>query len=335
MNPSTSQTDMHPSQIREESGNSFSYFSSRQPTRRDFLKGLIAWGTAVALDKTTGTSSGRMKPPTDDHGETFAWVRLDHGALCASRPMKSLHGQPGSLMKLVATAAMREENLLPVSQRFECRGTLQQHGQTYHCQHPHGILTLPEALGVSCNLFFVQASEVLSPGMFLQYAKAFGFHQPVCGINAGSFPAQATGQSAVWVLGLAPSLTPGIGQILRMTAAIATRGTAPPLHMDGINCDTDQVFRIRLAPSTWDVLQTGMRLSAETGTARNLDPDQRLHLSAKTGTTPLGRKYQSWVTGFFPREAPRYAFCLRSPEGTSQDTAVPLAHRHLMSRTWS
>jgi penicillin-binding protein 2 len=60
-----------------------------------------------------------------------------------------------------------------------------------------------------------------------------------------------------------------------------------------------------------------MRLSAIQGTAAALNVDY-VKIAAKTGTAELGVKkdfVNSWVTGFFPYESPRYAFVMMMEHG--------------------
>ena len=108
----------------------------------------------------------------------------------------------------------------------------------------------------------------------------------------------------------------------------------PVLHNTGDEQEKPEPFELQLAPDSWMILQQGMRICARQGTGKHLDPHDKLHLAAKTGTTPHGSKFQSWAAGYFPFEAPRYAFCLRAQAGTSQQAAVPEAHKWLFASQW-
>jgi cell division protein FtsI/penicillin-binding protein 2 len=72
----------------------------------------------------------------------------------------------------------------------------------------------------------------------------------------------------------------------------------------------------------------------EGGTAAKLDPENKMHIAAKTGTSPDGNKFQSWIIGYFPTDNPKHAFCLNSLAGNSQEAAVPQAHKFLFATTW-
>jgi penicillin-binding protein A len=220
-------------------------------------------------------------------------------------------GMPGSLMKLVAATAILQEKLMLPDDALECRGTLHIQGQTFHCEHAHGKIAMREAIGLSCNLFFAQAAQRLSAQRFLQYARLFQLHEPLRLGDAVVFPNRIEKglPSQSYVLGLNRNMRPSALQLVRMAGLIARR------DIPG------------LRPHTWEMLQAGMQLAVKRGTASGLDPDNRLHMAAKTGTTQHGHAFQSWLIGFFPIENPQYAFCVRSPFGTAKGNAVPLARR--------
>ena len=60
-----------------------------------------------------------------------------------------------------------------------------------------------------------------------------------------------------------------------------------------------------------------MRMSVQEGTAAGLS-NTHVAIAAKTGTAELGARKQfvnSWTTGFFPYENPRYAFAVIMERG--------------------
>ena len=264
----------------------------------------------------------------------FYWCDLRTGQIGFPTGLAVKIGLPGSLMKLVAAAALKEEGLLPSNQTFDCPGSLVVRRKRYTCQKAHGRLDLVQAIGHSCNLFFAQAAEALSPALFIAYARRFGLDKPVAGYDSGPFPASAHTDSRSYVLGLAEDLKPTALQILQLSALIATRGTPPFLHSAEAPQPSAQPIRLDLAQPTWATLDQGMQLACRQGTARQLDPENRLKLAAKTGTAPYGKTFQSWITGYFPCDLPRHAFCARAFEGTSQDKAVPLARQFLFATDW-
>ncbi|WP_373532557.1 penicillin-binding transpeptidase domain-containing protein [Vampirovibrio sp.] len=295
------------------------YFSgSNHLSRREFLKALAAASGALLLPSFFSndwlqTALAQLPTPP------FWWSSLRDGHIYGPEQAHACFGLPGSLMKLVAASALLEEGLISPHQVLECRGTWVLKGKRYHCQQAHGKLTMAQALGVSCSIYFAQAAEVLSSHRFLQYAEAFQLNRPTRSGDGYLFPTQSAFRysSQRLVLGLSTAMQPSAAQLLRMTRHIAKRDIAG--------------FR----PQTWQVLQTGMRLAATRGTAHNLDPANRLHIAAKTGTAPSGGTYQSWVVGYFPVENPKYVFCARALNGTAKDVVIPTASRYLLSHSWA
>ncbi|HEY9868905.1 MAG TPA: penicillin-binding transpeptidase domain-containing protein [Candidatus Obscuribacterales bacterium] len=295
--------------------------------RRQFLKSLL--GVSGVVEASRAEARAESQP-----AGYFYWADLKAGQVGFPAGTSVEPGSAGSVLKLVSAAAMRDKNVFPANQTFECTGTIALNKKTYSCQVAHGRLTLTQAIAHSCNVFFAQAAERVSAETVLDYARRFGLEAPVAGYPSGPFPERASAEAQSYVLGLCQDLRPQGLQILRMVALIATRGSVPYLHSAESPDPDGQPFRIELSAATWSVLGQGMHLACREGTARDLDPSDRLRIAAKTGTAPYGKTFQSWVAGYFPYDAPRYAFCARALHGTSQEKAVPLARKYLFSTEW-
>jgi cell division protein FtsI/penicillin-binding protein 2 len=237
-------------------------------------------------------------------------------------------------MKIVATAAFAEERLVSLRETVDCVGKLSLKHQDVVCQYPHGRLTLEQALGKSCNVFFATMSARLHGDIFGRYAESFGLNAAVAKRDPGLFPKKFDEQSINYVLGLAEDLQPNALQLMRLSALVATRGRVPYMHSAEDLDEHEPPFELTLSDLTWKQIADGMQLCVRGGTAKQLDPENRLHIAAKTGTAQHGTKFQSWITGYFPIENPEHAFCVWSPNGTSQDAAVPFAKKVLLSTTW-
>jgi len=294
--------------------------------RRRFLKSIFGLGTAVQAVE----AKGPVKP-----SKTFVWADLRTGQVGFPTGLSMASAPPGSLMKLVAAAALCEEGLINPNETQDCMGHVTLHHQQFNCQFAHGRVNLVEAIGKSCNVFFVKSAQRLSSQMFLKYAARFGLNSSVAGRASGAFPSEGTEPSFMYVLGLSANFVPTPLQILRMAAYIGNRGTVPLLHSAEEPPAPGQTEPVlTLSDGTWSRLSEGMELACRQGTCRKLDINNEKHIAAKTGTSVHGKKFQSWIAGFFPYEKPNYAFCLMAQSGTSQETAVPMAHEMLFSTTW-
>lgn len=259
---------------------------------------------------------------------SVCWLHLGDGTVEGLENELQAKGPPGSVMKLVAAAALLEENLPAARRTIDCRGTVIVNHESYSCLHPHGRICLTEAIGQSCNVFFAQAAQDINLPCLLAYLAKFSLAPAMASISGGR------SCSVDYVLGLAKGFETTSLQILQLVAAIALRGRIPPMHLvrEAKQCSPGKT--IDFTDHTWNMLQEGMKIATVSGTAKKLDPGNKLHVAVKTGTTLHGQKFQSWLAGYFPYEDPRYAFCLRANVGTSYGEATPLARQFLFGKNW-
>ena len=72
-----------------------------------------------------------------------------------------------------------------------------------------------------------------------------------------------------------------------------------------------------IKPEVWQIVREGMRDGVLFGTAKGLDMPN-IKIAAKTGTAELGvtkDNVNSWTTGFFPYDNPKYAFVVVMEKG--------------------
>lgn len=297
--------------------------------RRGFIRSLF--GLRGALEVSEQAAEARSSA-------SFFWSDIKTGQIGFPTGLHVPAERPGSLMKLVAAAALLDEGLINTNITFECTGTHRIGKEDVHCQKPHGKIDIVHAIGMSCNIFFAQASKNLTVPAFLAKAKALGLDSSCGGRHSGEFPVKPEHASLHYVLGLAPDFLPNALQLMRLAALVGIKpGAKLPVLHSAENFDLVEREAGMVSPLTelsHRVLLDGMRLCVSVGTAKKLDPEDKLHIAAKTGTITHGNKFQSYVIGFFPYDAPRHAFVLQAQAGTSQDSAVPRAKEFLHSTTW-
>jgi cell division protein FtsI/penicillin-binding protein 2 len=304
--------------------------------RRGFLRSLFGLTTVVEgrLAESAEASEARARQrATHITGEWF-WTNIRTGQIGFPTGLSTRQNRPGSVMKIVTAAALLEEKLVSPNETVDCAGSWTAKNDKVSCQLAHGPLNLEHALGKSCNVYFATMASRLNGHVFGRYAKMFGLDTAVANARAGSFPATFADDSFAYVLGLAEDLKPDALQLLRLSSIVATRGNVPHMHSAEDFEENKPPFVLKLSDLTWNQISGGMQLCVREGTARLLDPENKLHIAAKTGTANHGNQFQSWITGYFPFEAPEHAFCIWSPAGTSQDAAVPYAKKVLLSTTW-
>ena len=84
--------------------------------------------------------------------------------------------EPGSTFKILTLSAALEEGAIDMNTTVNCGGSITVSGQTIHCSNTagHGLQTLKESVGNSCNPAFITYGLKLGTEKFYQYMKSFG-----------------------------------------------------------------------------------------------------------------------------------------------------------------
>ncbi|MEG1886833.1 MAG: penicillin-binding transpeptidase domain-containing protein [Oscillospiraceae bacterium] len=84
--------------------------------------------------------------------------------------------EPGSVFKIITTAAALEENATSLKHTYNCPGYIVVAGQRYSCHltSGHGTLNLEGAMSKSCNPAFITMGQTLGASVFSKYFDAFG-----------------------------------------------------------------------------------------------------------------------------------------------------------------
>ncbi|MDD5165633.1 MAG: penicillin-binding transpeptidase domain-containing protein [Candidatus Pacebacteria bacterium] len=203
-----------------------------------------------------------------------------------------------------------------------------------------GSLDLRHGIAMSSDVYFytVGGGYKDQPGLGItrldKYFSMFGFGTKIAPSfftgPAGLIPTPAWKQKTFgedWYLGdtyhtaigqYGFQVTPA--QVIRAVGSMANYGTllTPSIlkdsepHVEGV---------VPLAKSDFDVVHEGMRLSATIGVAKALGVSY-VNVAAKTGTAELGvskANVNSWVTGFWPYENPKYAFAVVMDHGAVEN----------------
>lgn len=198
----------------------------------------------------------------------------------------------------------------------------------------HGVTNVYKAIAESVNTFFYsvgggyKGQKALGISGINTYVEKFGLGEKtgidIEGEMVGNIPnpdwkAKTFPTDKTWRLG--DTYNSSIGQfgfqvttlqMVRAVAAIANRGellqpfvikdpqtkTADPVNIEGID------------PKWYEVIHDAMRQTVTAGTAQIANVPY-VHAAIKTGTAQVGPRnafMDSWSTGFFPYENPKYAF---------------------------
>lgn len=261
---------------------------------------------------------------------------------------------PGSTVKpFMAYAALQENIIDPLTNIYSSGALI--FPNPYDPSKPtifkdwkaHGYTDMRKALAVSSDVYFYQVGGGFENQKGLgilkidKYMKMFGFGEPIVPTNVTSFFSGPSGVIPTpewkeknfagdqWRVG--NTYHTSIGQygfqispiqMVRAVGALANGGklVEPKLL---INEDVHLVD-LKLDQKQLQVVKEGMRdsVNKEYGVARSLN-NVNYEVAAKTGTAELGASKQfvnSWVTGFFPYDNPKYAFVVIMENGPADST---------------
>lgn len=257
----------------------------------------------------------------------------------------------GSVFKTVTAAAALERGI-GVQQTYDCTGGMTVVGTTFHCHQRlgHQMLSFTQAFARSCNLYFIQLAERIGGKAVRDTALSCGFGEEIKLADGITAPAAVlpTEQELLHGAALA-NFSFGQGKLLasplhitRLTAAVASGGALPTPHLirgyldeqGGFSAETPPQVERAFSEKTARILQTMMEEVVTNGTG------QQAHTTVcatagKTGTAQTGQMngdnpvVQSWFTGYFPADNPRYVITVLGEDAENTDSKTAALFRKL------
>lgn len=222
---------------------------------------------------------------------------------------------PGSIYKLVTSAAAIEEIDDVFERTFFCEGEMTVGSDVVHCLSYHGEIGFEDALAQSCNCVFAELALELGGETMKEYAEKFGLDGAVFEID-GIETAPGNYEIAEENIDLAWS---GVGQyndtvnpcaMLRFVAAVANGGEAPEMTLKAKKASAVKKtsFERVLDASTAERLAEMMNYNVHASYGTENFPG--LELYAKSGTAELGLDVSphAWFVGFIRDDDHPYAF---------------------------
>jgi len=207
---------------------------------------------------------------------------------------------PGSIFKIVTTAAALESIPDVLEKSFTCEGTMMIGVDAVNCTGTHGQITLKEAFAYSCNCAFAQLALQLGAEDLERYAKQFGVLDSILfdGIHTAKGNMDVVGEADVQIA------WSGIGQhhdqinpcaFMTFVGAIANGGTVTvPYLVSQIKVGADTTYKAMkeegrriMSSSTASVLQEFMRNNVQSIYGDDRFPG--LTVCAKSGTAEVGK----------------------------------------------
>ncbi len=260
---------------------------------------------------------------------------------------------PGSVIKPFLAVAALNEKVITAEKKIESTGSITI-PNPYNPDLPsvfrdwkvNGWTDMREAIAVSSDVYFyaIGGGYLDQKGIGIagidKYSIMFGLGQPVTNSfftikNNGTVPTPdwkiKTFDGDPWRLG--NTYHTSIGQfgfqvtpiqVVRALGALATDGKMvdPVIIKKGEEgyVEPKKTTLSGIDADNYRIAREGMRLAVTEGTLGALNFED-IHIAGKTGTAELGSGkdfVNSWVTGFFPYENPRYSFALVLERGPSK-----------------
>jgi penicillin-binding protein 2 len=251
---------------------------------------------------------------------------------------------PGSIVKPFMAISALNEKIISPEKKILSTGSISL-PNPYFPDKPsvfkdwkaHGWVDMRDAIAVSSDVYFyaVGGGYKDQKGLGItnidKYMRLFGFGNKTGidleGEEEGVIPTpewkKKYFENGTWLIG--DTYHTSIGQYgfqvtplqaVHSVAGIAARGTLVTPHV--VMSSTIQKKELAtISKSYFDVAGEGMRRGVLYGIAGVLNVNS-VNIAAKTGTAELGVNkdmVNSWITGFFPYEHPRYAFALVMERG--------------------
>jgi penicillin-binding protein 2 len=325
-------------------------------------------GAVVVMDPRNGDVLAMVSTPAfeiDRFTGTIdrnAWMRVlqDPNHPMLNRTIQSQY-PPGSVFKMVVTAAGLQEGSLTPSDRVQCNGEFHLGNWTFRDwkKEGHGSVDLMRGIRDSCDIFFYTAGLKVGAPAIAKWAHAFGFASPTGldfgGEKPGLIPQprmSRKGRPVAWHAGETVNMAIGQGQVLvtpmqvaRFMAAIANGGVLwKPRLVQRIErpekgvvwADSGSVTgHVELSPMIWAFMRQSLWAVVNDGGTGVAARIPGLDIAGKTGTAQTVANSKSekgqdhaWFAAFAPVKDPEVVVVVLVERGGHGGTAAaPIARQ--------
>ncbi len=322
-------------------------------------------GAVVVMDPRSGDVLAMVSTPAFDIDrftgaiDHDAWTHLiqdpDHPLL--NRTIQTQY-PPGSVFKIIVTAAGLQEGSLTPADHVHCSGEFHLGNWTWKDwkKGGHGNIDLHQAIVHSCDVFFYQAGLRVGPTMIARYAHMFGLGDAtgidLSGEKRGLIPQpkpRIGRRGPVWHTGDTVNMAIGQGQVLvtpmqvaRMMSVVANGGVLwkPRLVQRVERPDRGVVWNdpgkvmghVELSPVVWAFMRHALWSVVNQGGTGGTARVPGLDIAGKTGTAQLIAKSKgqdhAWFAAFAPVNDPEaVVVVLVERGGHGGEIAAPIAKK--------
>lgn len=302
-------------------------------------------GAVVVMDVNSKEILAMASRPTFNPYDIDQIIKEDTNGSLNNRVLMAYH--PGSIFKILVAAAALEEKLVSPEEQFNCEGSYVFNDEvSIPCfkEKGHGEINFSQAFALSCNSTFIETGLRLKRTGLLNYADRLHLtNEHLLGYGdykSGSYITVENADPAVGNACLGQEgvmLTPL--QICNMVATVADNGRYAPPVLVRYTVDREgnkQMLRMPtkkqvISPKTAKILQQLMEKVVTEGTGKTASLTE-VSVAGKTATSQTGNFdlegneiLNTWFTGFFPADNPRWAIVVLVEGGKSgAENAAPV-----------
>lgn len=297
-------------------------------------KQLLDKGAVVVMEPTTGRILAMVSMP-DYQPSTVADCLNDSNSPLLNRALCNYN--LGSVFKIVSTAVALESGI-SINETYTCTGSLRIGDRTFNCHNRlgHGKLNMTQAFKESCNTYYIQLMLKAGGTRLYNMATTFGFDRPIY-LADGIKTARALMPTleSLAQSGAVANMSFGQGEltaspihVAQLTSTVLNGGELirPTLFKGYVDADGKLAEEALPPPTsvfskeTADKIKQMMLQVVENGSGAAAKPENG-GAGGKTGTAETGlldssgtMVVQSWFTGFFPAEQPKYVITVMSED---------------------
>lgn len=260
-----------------------------------------ALSVSQSLEKSIGKTSAVAVVLDASTGRLLGVIRPHQAALLLTTP--------GSTLKPLFLAYALQHGKVQADTRFLCRRTLRIGAHSLDCIHPMAGSTFDaeQALAYSCNSYFANLSQRLTPQDAVSALALYGIGEPTHLFVEEASPIlrkpESPDETALFVL--------GVDGVAITTAQLAVAYRRLSLQLAATSQD-----------STLSAISRGLEDSVAYGMSHNAAV-AGLRIAGKTGTanSPGEPWTHGWFAGFAPADHPRIVIAIYVPRGSGSDAA--------------
>ncbi len=318
-------------------------------------------GAVVVMDPRNGEILALVSHPSFDPNSFAVRIHKDEWNKLITDPRhplmnKAIQDQlaPGSTFKIIMSAAGLQEGVAQ-NMHVNCVGGGDFYGRFFHCDKHHGVLSIHEAIPMSCDTFFYTLAQKLGIDTIAKYATSFGLASRT-GID---LPNEMSGvmPSTQWEMKnyhqkyyAGNTISVGIGQgetqvtpiqLLRALSGLASDGHFVRPHLvapDQVPPEFEQAVldsfpgsaekTVPLNEDTWMTITEGMAAATTPGLYHTAEGAhiEGVDFAGKTGTAQVvgggdthnkggAKTPNAWFVGMVPRRNPEISVVVLQEHG--------------------